>query len=800
MQGFTSDLRHSIRTLATRPGFTFTAILTLALGIGSSTAIFTVVNSVLLRPLPFPEPNRLVQLWEISDKGDRMAVPEANFLDWKQAARSFESMAMFNSNTTSILGGNEPVRAHVSAVSQGFFDVMGVQPMLGRPLASDDARPGSQPVVVVSFGFWQRVLGASDRLDQRNLSFLNKTFSIVAVMPAGFGFPAATDLWVAQEIFGAVNPSRSAHNWRIIARLKPEISVVGATAELRAIARRIHEEYRDVTAVDAAAVPLHEQLTQKVRTALHVLLGAVLILLFIACANVSSLLLAQSAARQKELAVRSALGASRGALVRLFLTQSLMLVGLGALLGVPLAATGVQWLLALNSGNFPRLDEIRVDGWVLGFAILLSVLVGIVVGVVPALRASRSNLDDMLKQAAVSVTRSIHHRRTRSALLVAQVAMTIMLLVGAGLLARSFLRILEVDLGFQTESRLAIDLLLPDVQDDSARSRMASLYQQLIERISSLPGVKAVGGAKDLPLTGYDPNGRFTIEGGKDSRDYWPNYRVVARGYFEAMGIPLLRGRLFDSRDGALTPQVALISQAVAMRVWPGENPIGNRINYANMDGDPKFMTIVGIVGDVRVAGPERPVLGEVYVHYLQRGVSNSFSIVVHHTNQTASLTPAIKSMIQSLDSDATVRFRTLDQITSTYFADRRFNLTLLSVLGGAALLLALAGVYGLTAYSVAQRTKEIGIRMALGARPGRVVRMFVADGSILVSAGIVTGILGSLVAARMLSTLLYQISPADPFAYAVVALSMFAISILAAYFPARSATKVDPMIIIKDS
>jgi predicted permease len=793
-----NDLRHSMRTLIANPGFSMMTILMLALGIGACTAIFTVVNAVLLRPLPYPDSKSLVQLWEVSDKGRNIRLPEANFVDWKAQSRSFEGMAFFGGSVQPIAGGTEPVRARVTQVSQGFFDILKVPAMFGTTFQPDHLRPDAVPSIVVSFGLWQRVLGGGADLSGKKIAFQNKTYAVIGVMPPGFSFPPGTDVWTPREIIGApVLPSRSAHNWSVIARLKPGTSLSAASSDVNAIARRIHEEYSDVTAVGGVAIPLKDQLTQSVGVVLPVLFSAVGVLLLIACANASNLILVHATGRQQEMAVRTALGASRFSLVRLFLCETLLLTGTGAALGVLFSALGVDALLRL-APNLPRIGEIRADWQVLAFVTALALAIGIVLGSVPAMRARRVSVNDTLKQAGRAQHKGASTRALRRLLLVSQIALTVVLLVGAGLLGRSLMRVLQVELGFQTESRIAVDVLLPRERDPQTRQRDANRYQQVLQRIAMMPGVTAAGGTEQLPLDGGGANGRFQIEGGSDSGAYWPIYHIATPGYFQAMNIPILRGRLFDETDGASTPEVAVISKAVADTVWPGQDPIGRRINFANFDGDPKFMMIVGVVGDVRNT-PEVPALGEVYVHYLQRGSVDNFTVVLHGSGEAEALSRQVMAEIRSMNSEASMRVRTLEQMFSSSTAERRFNFTLLTVFAGSALMLALMGIYSVIAYSVAQRNQEIGIRMALGAQARSITGLFLAEGAWMIAAGGLLGLVAAAGVSRLLRALLFGIQPGDVTSYILAVLPVIAIGLLASLLPALRAAQVDPMTTIRE-
>ena len=801
MAQISQDLRHSVRVLLRNPGFTIVAVLTLALGIGACTSIFTVVNGVLLRPLPYPEPDRIARLFEISDKGNRMNVPQANFDDWKQQSRNFEQLAGYSGTMeATFLGAREPVRARTCMVSESFFPVLGATAQRGRIPLPTEHRAGAGAVAVVSHDFWQNALGSSADLEKVHLRYGNLSFTVVGVMPPGFSYPPGTQIWAPMEPFNPPNPSRSAHNWRVIGRLRPGVTPATAQAEVSAIARRIHEQYRDVTAVDAAVVPMHTEVTARVRPALLLLLGAVGALLLIACANVTNLQLAQATARERELAVRCALGASRWRLLRQSLTENALLAGAGAVCGVLLAIWGVDAMLALSPRLLPRGEEIHVDGWVLGFAIVVSMLTGVALGLAQAMRLRGEKLQDMLREGGRTLSGAARQRVVQGGLVVAQLGLTLVLLVGAGLLARSFWQTLQVDLGFEAGSQLAVEVLRPVPDTPEQLQQLARFHGSFQERIAALPGVTASGGINYLPLSGRGSNGRFLIEGGTSSGDYWPNFRVASPGYFAAMGIPLLSGRMFDSTDGPATVHVAVISKQVAERVWPGENPLGRRINYGNMDGEfESWSTIVGVVGDVRSDGPELGANGDIYLHYLQRPKTTaSFTTVIRTSGDAQALTAAVRRLAQDLDPESSVSFRTLHGYFSGAMAERQFNLALVGVFGGTALLLAVMGIYGVMAYTVAQRTQEIGIRMALGAMGGDVVRQFLREGGRLIVIGIVLGLAGATALSKYIASLLFNTAPRDPWTFAAVAAAMALVALAACFIPARRATRVDPMVALR--
>lgn len=809
MSNLVQDLKYAIRTLAKTPSFTAVAVVTLALGIGASTAIFSVVNGVLLQPMPYDDADRLVVLREVSKEGNQMNVPEANVFDWQSGTKSFEKMGFYNLYEANIAGGTEPVRTMRSDVSTEFFAVLRAQPMLGRPLTPEDNQKGAAPAAVVSHAFWQRYLGGDRELNGKQIRTGSYGFSVVGVMPPRFQFPPRVDVWTPKGVFADVNPSRSAHNWRVIARLKPGITEESARSELSQITKRIHAEFKDVTAVDAAVLPLQDAFTARIRPALMLLLGAVGFLLLIACANVANMLLARATAQEKEFAVRAALGASRARLVWQCITESLVLAVGGAVLGAVLAAWGVDALLALGQGQIPRSDNVRVDGLVLGFALALSVATSLLLGLVPGWRASRQALATVMNEGGRGGSSGSGQKQLRNALVVAQVALTLVLLIGAGLLARSFGRVMAVDLGFQKENRLGLDMRLPFPRTPDDQRRTREFARQLEEKLNVLPGVVSIGGTSSPPMSFYGGNGRFLIEGRGsfkppgsnisygDSGNYWPSYRVASAGYFKTLGIPLLRGRVFDATDGPDTPQVAVITRDVAEKAFPDEDPIGKRINTGNMDGDLTPITIVGIVADVKDFGPEGNPNGAIYTHYLQRsggaGVA-LFTWILHTAGDPASIIPAVREAVRALNPEVAPKFQTLEENFASATAPRRFNLTLLGVFAVVALALAALGIYGVLAYSVEQRTREIGIRMALGAQRQQVITMVLRQGGGLVLAGVAIGLPAAFAATRWLTAMLFNTSPADPLTYAAVPAFLLLVALVACIAPAQHAAHVDPM------
>jgi predicted permease len=811
-----ADARFAARTLLRNPGFAIAAIATLALGIGATTAIFSVVNGILLRTLPYPDAERIVQLVHIGKEGNRMpAMSDPNVVDLAEQSRSFEGIATLGYRFTApVTGAREPVRASVVPVSRDFLSVMRVQPVRGRAFVADEQREGGSPAVLVSHGFWRRQLdGAADAIG-RTLTFNDRVHTIVGVMPPEFDYPAGADLWVPRELSGTV-PSRTAHNARPLARLADGVTMEQASAEVSAIARRLRAQYGDDTwMVDADVASLREGLVGGVRPALLVLLGASAVLLLIACANVTNLLLARASTRQRELAVRRALGAGRRRIAQQFLVEALVLALAGGALGVLLAVWGVRALVALEPGNLPRLAEIRADWIVLAFAFALSVGTAVALGLLAALRGASDDLRPALAEGGRTLAGGTHHR-VRSALVVGQMAMTVVLLVGAGLLGRSFLRLVAVDPGYRTEGAVVLDLVMPWPESEAEARRLVARYDALAERLRSIPGVTAVGGVNDLPLAGGNyANGMFLIMTGLDerieaaeferlakdaSRTGFAAFRVAGPDYFRAMDIPLVRGRLFDARDDMDAPHVAVISRSLAETRWPAEDPVGKVIQYGNMDGDLTPFTIVGIVGDVREANLASDPEPTFYASYRQRPSSaGRFSFVMQGPGDPAAVTASARAAVRALLPDSPPRFRTLGEIVARSLADRRFSLVLLGAFGAAALLLAVTGVYSVISYLVTQREREIGIRIALGARTSSVLALVVRHGAALAAVGIVVGLLAALGLTRLLRGLLFGVSATDPVAFAAVAGTLALVAVAASWLPARRAARVEPMRILR--
>lgn len=821
MNSWLHEMRLVARSLWKRPGFTLVAILTLALGIGASTAIFSVLDAVLLRPFPYPAQERIVELRELDEKGKGMSFAQPNFDDLRARSHSFDALAQYSAWPEAIAGGSEPVRTTACAVSGDFFRVLGVTPVLGRVFASESLAENKE-VAVVSYGFWRRLLGGRTELEGTSLRFHNRSFAVIGVLPAETEFPPGVDVWFPYEIYAQEfrdpNASRTAHNWRVTGRLKPTVSIEAARSEIGAIGRQLKLEHGTLT--DAASfglTPLRERFVKDIRGVLLVVCGAVTVLLLIACSNVANLLLVRAAARRQEMAVRAALGASRWRLARQFITETVLLTLAAGALGVLLAFWGVDLIVGAYHGNLPRVGQIGVNSTVLVFTLGVSLLAGLVLGLVPALSSSHRQLQNDLQSAGRGKSTSRSSSRFRNFLIVAQVALTLMLLIGAGLLGRSFQRLMEVNPGFQPESAVAMTVTMPDPEEPAAQRRLALFYQQLLERLNALPGVIAVGGTNALPMSGAGANGTFIIEdGGKPAQTMEAlikqldalsgtdkkrdaDYRVSSSGYFAAMGIPLIRGRLFQESDGPDSPHAALISESLARRYWPNEESIGKQIQFGNMDGDVRLLHVVGIVGDVRDDGLDAEARPIVYVNYFQRPAATSqFAIVLRGHGDVASFTAAMRREARALNPEMPAKFQTVREIVSASLDNRRFSMVMLGIFAGSALALAMVGLYGVMAYITSERTHEIGIRMALGAQRFDMLRMILRQSFTLVLAGVGLGILASLGLTRLLGALLYGVPATDTLTYtAVVGLLVLAAS-LASYIPARRAMKVDPMVALR--
>jgi putative ABC transport system permease protein len=812
VEDFVEDVRYGLRLLRKSPGFTAVVVLTLALGIGANTAIFSVVYGVLLRPLDYPRPEQVVRVWGTNAAGGEMNFSDPNFQDIAAQSHDFHSLAQYTSQIASVVGGAQPIRVLGTAATRDFFSVFGAQPAVGRGFLDVEQRVGGPLVAVVSYAFWRDSLGSTSDLSRIRLKIDNEAYSVIGVMQPGFSFPGETAVWVPREHFPAL-PSRTANNWRVVGRLRDGVKLEQANADVRAIARRLKQQYGDDTSMkDASLLRLQDEMVRSVRPALMMLGGAAAFLLLVACANIANLLLARAAGRSREFAARAALGASRGRLLRQGLTEVTLFTLLGGALGILFAIWGVGTLLDLAPENLPRANEIGIHLPVLLFALVLSGVVTGAVGVSTALRPTVSNPLRGLAEGGRVGSASSH--ALRRALAAAQVAITLVLLVGAGLLTRSLGRLLAVDPGFRSSGVVTADLSLPEAENEVARARRAQFFGELIALLRRLPGVEQAGAVNGLPLEGDFADGTFLrLQPGEQIKDFtqferlahdperagYAIYIAASEGYFQTFRIPLLRGRLFDSRDGLESPHAALISESLARAFWPKEDPLGRFIEFGNMDGDLRPLTIVGVVGDVRANGLEAPPEPVIYTNLLQRPQQQSnVSLVLRTTADQGALNNTLLEQIRGLDPTLPVRVRPFAQIFGASLVHRRFTMTLLGAFAGVALLLALVGVHGVISFAVSERTREIGVRMALGARPGDVLRMVLGQGARMVVVGTSIGILAALGLSRFLRSLLYEIRAADALTYVCVTFFLVLVTLLACWIPARKAMKVDPMVALR--
>jgi len=801
------DLRYGLRVLVKNPGFTTVAVVALALGIGANSAIFSVVNAVLLRPLPYKDPDRLVMIWEDDTKGGypRDTPAAANYIDWRDQNQVFEGMAAMADQSFNLTGAGEPERIEGRRVSASLFPLLGVEPQLGRAFSPEEDQPGGSRVAVMSHGLWQRRFGADPSVIGRPLTLNGESYTVVGVMPSHFQFPTReSELWVPIAFTSQEAANRGRHYLKVVARLKPGVSVEQAQAEMSTIAARLQQQYPEQnTDLGATVVPLHEQVVGDIKPALLVLLGAVGFVLLVACANVANLLLARAAGRQKEIALRLALGASRLRLLRQFLTESLLLAALGGVVGLLLSVWGVNLLKAFIPENISQAQAVTVDARVLGFTLLVSLLTGLVFGLAPATQASNFNLNETLKEGGRDSATGRRGHFVRSLLVILEVVFSLVLLVGAGLLINSFLRLRSVDPGFQTDNLLTMSVVLPQPKYPD-QARRSAFYTELLSRVEALPGVKAAAVTNWIPLVSQGDSIGFSIDGRPDpGPGQRPTVvtRVVSPHYFSAMGIQLVQGRQFAEQDRLDSPAVAVISETMARRHWPGEDPLGKRITPGSPTStDPDdWITIVGVAKDVRQFGLDAEPRPQMYLTYVQAGFFAPRHLVVRTEVEPLSLAGTVRKTVWEVDKDQPVsNISTMEDVLSESIARQRFSMLLLGIFAAVALVLAAVGIYGVMSYTMAQRTHEIGIRMALGAQRRDVLKLAVGQGLKLVLIGVAVGLALALALTRVMSSLLFGVSATDPATLITISLVLISVALLASYIPARRATKVDPMIALR--
>jgi putative ABC transport system permease protein len=808
MKTLSQDLRYGIRMLAQKPGFTVAAVLALALGIGANSAIFSVVNAVLLRSLPYKEPNHLIMVQSTKRQDSRRSGSASylDFVDWKNQNQVFDDMAAFRDKGYTVTGADEPERIDGARVSAGFFPLLGVEAHLGRGFLPEDDKPKGERVVVISHGLWQRRFGGDPNIIGQSLTLDGNSHTVVGVLPAGFNFPInieKADVWSPLALDGQITEQRGAHYLKVIARLKPGVSLGAARAEMETIASRLEQQYPEENTDRVVALySLYDQLVGSIRPALLVLLAAVGFVLLIACSNVANLLLARAAARQKEIAIRMALGASRGRIVRQLITESLILAAVGGGAGLLLALWGVESLIALSPANLPRLSGVGVDGWVLGFTFLVSIMTGIIFGLAPALKASKPDLNTALKEGGRGSTEGFSGRRLRNLLVITEMALALMLLISAGLLIRSFVRLQQVNAGFDAKNVLTMQVELPESRYKQG-VQISAFFEQTLERIKALPGVESAGGVSVLPLSGNNMRTSFVVENRPaptPGQEPLAQLRAVTPGYFRTLRIPLLRGEEFTENYKKGSPGRIIINETMARRFWPDEDPIGQRISIGmgSDDDEPTSWEIVGVIGDVRHAALDVEPAPEMFVPHSQQSWP-FLTLVVRSSSDPMALAEHVRGQILAVDKDQPVaNIRSMESMVSASIAQPRFYLLLLAIFAALALILAAVGIYGVLSYSVTQRKHEIGIRMALGAKPVDVIRLVVGQGMVLALIGVAIGLIGAFVFTRLMSSMLYGVSATDPVSFAALALLLSAVALLASYIPARRATKVDPMVALR--
>lgn len=791
------DIRYALRALRKNPGFASAAIVTLALGIGANSAIFSVVKAVLLDPLPFDRPHELVVALETNPvQGVRRAnVSYPNFVDWRRQARSFESLAALGYTTSTLTGDDgRAERLRVGRASRGLFETLGVQLAHGRLFSEEEQRPGGDPVALLTHALWRGGFGGDPDIVGRSVALNGETHTVVGVLPAGFDFPSdEVALWIPLEQQADQMSNRAVHTLYVIGRLQEDVSLDRAHTELRSIAARIQAVYPDEDpghSVDV--VSLHEEVVGDVRPALFILFGAVGFVLLISCANVAHLVLARAAARRREIAVRAALGSGRWRVVRQLLTESVLLAAASGAAAVALAVWTADLLAARLTEFLPRAAEIDVDGGVLVFTLVVSALTGILFGLVPALRSSSPDLRAALVERAANMP--VGRERLRGALVVGQVAVSLVLLIGAGLMARSFWRLWHVDPGFDPQSLLSMTVSLPGSNIASGEEVIA-FYDELQWRLEALPGVRSASAVNALPISGGDAHGQLTIEGRPFAPGAAPgvSFRRILPNYFRTMGIPVIQGREFDGRDGDVEPFVVIINERMALRYWPAGDAVGSRIKVGPAESEP-WLTVVAVVGDVRNEGLDiEPGLAS-YEPHRQRPWS-TMNVLLRSDVDPLNLVPIVRKEVAALAGGVPLYdFTTLPHRIATSLVGRRFQAMLLGLFAGMALLLAAVGVYGVIAYSVSRRTAELGVRVALGADPAKIVALVLRQGAWLALTGIVLGLFAALAVTRLLRGLLVGIAPTDAVTYSAAAALLLAVALLACYVPARRATAIDPM------
>jgi putative ABC transport system permease protein len=809
MHSWMTDLRFAVRALRRSPGFALGAILVLALGIGANTAIFSMVNAVLLRPLPFEDSSRIMQVWHVPPAKmfpgmTLFSVSPANYLDWQAQSSSYDGMAIYGGRSLTFGGKERPEMVQAATVGAEFFSVLRARPMLGRTFGSDEDRPGAGKVILLSYKFWRDHFASDPTIVGRNITINSQPYSVVGVMPDNFRFPSWAKAWTPLAWSNEERAVRGNHNYLVIARLKPGIDIRQAQSELSAISTRLEQQYpEDDKGWGATIIPLREQLVSDVRTALLVLLGAVAFVLLIACANVANLVLAKTLARRKEIAIRTALGADRRAIVRHILTETVLLCIAGGVLGLLMARLSLGLMVNVLADRLPPFAEVTLDSRVMAFTIALSVLTGVLAGLIPSIRFSLADVNESLKQGQSRGSSDSGGSKTRNLLVVCEVALSLVLLIGAGLMVRSLWELRSVRPGFDPSKVLTMTVSLTADKFPSPTGQI-NFFQEVLQRVRTVPGVESAGLIDSLPLGDSGSHQPFSIEG----RPVLPmseqpevDVRLISPGYLRTMHVPVIRGRDFSDEDAAGRPGAALISDSLARRFWPNEDPLGKHITLTFFPG--VVRTVVGIVGDVKVDSLDQTRPSDaIYVSLAQITVppgekwrSFGLTLAVRTSSEPHSATSAATDAIHQVGADVpVVDVLSMDDVIAQSVSPQRFNLFLLASFAGLALLLAAVGIYGVLSYTVRRRVREIGIRIALGASHGDILKMVVTDGMKPILLGVAIGIAGALALSRLVASLIFGIRPSDPLTFAGVACLLVAVGILANMLPAYRATRVEPV------
>ena len=800
------DIRFAFRTLLKRPAFTAVVVLTLALGIGANTTIFSVVNGFLIRPLPYKDAERLVDLNELAvNVGLKtLSVAYPDFIEWRNQNQSFESMAAYDEGSFNLTGSGEPERVSGASVSASLFTVLGVAPVAGRDFLPEEDTPGGNKVVILSHGLWQRRFGANPNIIGQQLVLQDVSRTVIGILPPNFRFPENAELWVPF----ALDPEKTDkenYAYNVIARLKPGITLTQARTDMDTIAGRLSQQFKEKTDIRVVLTALRDLYVEDARLAVLLFLAAVGFVLLIACANVANLMLARAASRQKEMSIRLALGARRWRIVRQLLTESMMLALIGGALGLVLGRWGRDILLASIPQDIPFWINFDIDLRVLGFILLVSLATGLIFGLAPALQASRVDLNESLKEGGGRGSAGGGHNRLRSLLVVSEIALALMLLISAGLMMKGFLKLQQIDPGFDPKNALTMRISLPSAKFENVqqqRSYFKQFYQKTIERVRALPGVESASAISNIPMGGSNWGMGFTVEGTPphpSGQIPIANQRVVMPDYFRAMGIGMLQGRDFNEVDAAENaPETVIVNESMVRRYWPNEDPIGKRLKYGDHEAKSPWRTVVGVVKDVRHYGLDKKVREGIYVPYPQFAVS-SMTFVVKTSLEPSAMAGAVRGQIWEFDRDLPVyQVRTMEEVLSRSVWQSRLYLWLFAIFAILALVLAAIGIYGVISQLVTHRTHEIGIRMALGAKPEDVLKMIVGNGAKLAVMGVCVGLIGAFGVTWVMSSLLFGISTTDPVTYAGTSAALLSVALLASYIPARRATKVDPMVALR--